>query len=603
MTKYVLVFLIAATAVPEMALAEIRVFAQIDSSTDIYVGQAFGYQITIDGGNKAGQVDLGPLAKYNPQSTGNRDVSQTSISFINGRATQSVTKRYIMNYSLTVGREGPIKLPPVTVTIDGASYQTNAVSMNILKPGTTDKLHLELTLSQQRCYIGQPVIMNVEWTISAPLRNVSFNVPVFNSGDFYIEDVSESKKAWAQSEHVINGVPVLLREQRKTRNGIESAVISFTKVLIPKHLGKIEIAPASVSAETAVGRSRRRSTFFGPQYEYKRFMTSSKPLTLTVLPLPEEGRPAGYYGLVGRYTISASAAPTKVNVGDPITLTIKIGGNKYLKSVQWPAIEDVPELAANFKIPSQRSSPAIEDGFKVFTQTIRANNDNVPAIPSIPLAFFDSDKGQYTTAKTRPIKLEVAPTKILTSADLEGADFTPVNREVEAIKKGLSANYEGLDVLKNMSFSPLAALVSPGYTVLWAVPLAGLILSLLIKLFTHTSPEKAAAKRRRQACGKAIRHLKKIASTDRKQQNEVLVSIMKRYIGERFDKTAGTLTADDCYEVIVTYTQDTQTAEKYRDIIVQCEAVRYASAETDIDSTQIKKVIGLVRNIEKKSKK
>ena len=137
---------------------------------------------------------------------------------------------------------------------------------------------------------------------------------------------------------------------------------------------------------------------------------------------------------------------------------------------------------------------------------------------------------------------------------------------------------------------------------LWGLPLAGLVLSSLLKFFTHTSPEKTAAKRRRQACGKAVRQLKKITSSGQRR-HELLASIMKQYIGERFDKTAGSLTADDCCEVIETYTPDMQTANQYRDIIAQCEAVRYSSTEADIDLTQIKRVIELVRNIEKKSKK
>ena len=77
-------------------------------------------------------------------------------------------------------------------------------------------------------------------------------------------------------------------------------------------------------------------------------MARSRPLKLTVLSVPEQGKPAGFYGLVGRYTISAAAAPTKVNVGDPITLTIKIGGSKYLKPVQWPELEGLEELTGNF---------------------------------------------------------------------------------------------------------------------------------------------------------------------------------------------------------------------------------------------------------------
>ncbi|MHC4394196.1 MAG: BatD family protein [Planctomycetota bacterium] len=594
LTKCVLVALMLATAICVSADGEIKVSARLEQGASIYVGENFIYSVVIEGSGKPSQIDLASIMKFNPQNAGNQ-LSTRTVNF-------ETTTEYIMNYSLTVNQPGLIEIPSVTVTVNGENYQTNPVKVNILKPGTTDKLQLEFALSQQQCYVGQPVIMSVKWTISALLKNANFNVPVFSSNDFYIEDVSEAKKAWAQNEYIINGVAVLLQDQRLVIKGVESRVISFTKVLIPKHSGKIEIAPVSVSAEIAVGRSRQRNAFFGPQYEYKRFMTTSKPATLTVLPLPEQGRPAGYYGLVGRYTIAASAAPTKVNVGDPITLTIKIGGNKYLKPVQWPGLEDVPELAANFKIPLQKASPAIEGDSKVFTQTIRANNDRVTAIPPIPLAFFDSDSGQYTIAKTKPIKLEVAPTKILTSADLEGADFTPVNKEVEAIKKGLSANYEGFDVLENQSFLPATVVISPGYMALWGLPLSGLILSLLIKFFTHTSPEKTAAKRRRQACGKAVRQLKKSISAGQ-QRHELVASVMKQYIGNRFDKTVGSLTADDCHEVIVNSTQDIETANKYRDIIAQSEAVRYASVETDIDLTQIKKVIELVRNIEKKSKK
>lgn len=604
--KYIFIVFAPAVIMSGKAAGQIRVFAQVDSKRDIYVGENFTYQIIIDGENKPGQVDLTPLAKYNPQSTGNRDISQTSISIINGRTTQKIIKRYIMSYSLTADQAGRIQLPQVGVTISGRTYRTNPVEVNILKPGTTDNLDLEVTLSQQRCYVGQPIIMTTKFYISTDIGDFQFNIPAFNSDAFYVEDPDVSNQQ-VKEYRLRTGMSIFVSQYRVVHKGKDSILLSFSKVLIPKYSGQIQIESTTVSADVAVGRVRSRDRFFddffGSRKKYKRFMVSSVPLALTVLPLPKEDRPHQFYGLVGRYTILAFATPTKVNVGDPITLTIKIGGGKYLKPVQWPALEQVPELAANFKVPSQKASPTIENGSKVFTQTIRANNDKVAAIPSIPLAFFDPDKGRYVVAKTEPIKLDVAPTKILTNADLEGRDFAPVNKEVEAIKKGLSANYKGLDALKNMGFSPLAAVVSPGYAVLWAVPLAALVLSSLIKLFAYTSPEKTALKRRRQACGKAARQLKKITSAGPQQQNELLVSIMRQYIGERFDRTAGSLTADDCHEIIVDVTQDTQTADKYKETIAGCEAGRYAAAEVNIDPAKVKEVIKLVRTIEKKSKK
>jgi hypothetical protein len=577
----------------------------VDTSQDIYVGESFTYNVIIDGENKPGRADLAPLTQYNPQSAGNRDVSKSSVTF-DGRTTKtSVTKRYVMSYALTAGWAGRIQLPPVTVTIDGKTYQTNPVEVNILQPGTTDKLDLEVKLSDTTCYVGQPVIMTVNFYILADIGDFQFNIPPFSSNAFYVENPDLATKG-AKQYRLSTGIIITVSQYRVTHKGRDSILLTFSKVLIPRHAGRIQLAPTSVSADVAVGRQKRRGSifdnFFG-RTQYKRFMVKSKPLSLSVQPLPQEGKPAEFYGLVGRYGISALASPTEVNRGDPITLTIKIGPNKYLKPVQWPALEQIPEMAQNFKIPSEKSSPTIEKGYKIFTQTIRPSNNNVTRIPPIPLAFFDVDKGEYVVAKTDPIKLNVTPTKKLTDADLQGRDFAPASKEVEAIRKGLSANYENLEILTNQSFSPLAAAISLPYATIWALPFTALIASSLIKLFTHTTPEKIAAGRRRRACANATARLKKIAHDTSNKPHELLVAAMKQYIGQRFDRTAGSLTSHDCHGIILAATNDAQAADIYRDIIDNCESARYAAADADINSAKIAKVIKLIRDIEKKSKK
>jgi len=605
--RYTFVALVLTVLFAGNAAAQVQVFAQVDSQKDIYVGESFAYHIIIDGENKVGKVDLTPLAKYNPRSAGNRDVSQTSISIINGKTTKNVVKRYVMNYLLTSNQTGRIELSPVKVTIGGKSYQTNPVYVNILKPGTTDQLDFEVTLSEQECYVGQPVIMTVKFYISADIGDFQFDIPVLDENSFFVEDTVPISPQ-AKQYRLRTGIPIWVTQYRTVHKGKEAILLSFSKVLIPKRAGHIEFPSASVSADVAIGRTRSRDRFFddffSSQKQYKRFMVSSKPLSLTVLPLPRQGRPDGFYGLVGQYTISASAKPTTdVYMGDPITLTIKIGGSKYLKPVQWPKLQQVPGLAANFKIPSQKATPAIDNGFKVFTQTIRPDNNQANVIPSIPLAYFDPDTGSYNIAKTKPIKLDLKPSKRLTAADIEGRDFAPINKEVEAIKKGLSANYEGPDVLENMNFSPAAALISPAYAPVWAVPLGILILSSIAKFLTHTNPEKVAAKRRRQACSKAIAQLKKVASMDSSQRNEQVVSIMKQYVGDRFGKMAGSLTGDDCYETIINATENAEIADNYRRIMEHCESARFSSMEVTIDFEKTRDIIDIIRNIERKSKK
>ncbi len=584
---YISAVIIAAFAVWDTNAADINVYASVDTTKDIYAGDDFSYQIIIDGSDQPGQADLSPLAAFKPRGSGGSNNSQTSISIVNGRTTTNVVKRYIMNYVLTAGPAGIMHIPAVTVTVNGKQYQANEIVLTVGKPGTTDQLELEVTLSQEKCYAGQPVILTVKFYVYSNIGDYQFDIPALTNDAFYVEDNEATK------------------QYRVNRRSREAILLTFSKVLIPQKAGDIDLGKPSVSADVAVGRARSRdqffNDFFGSNVQYKRFSVSAQPLKLSVLSLPQQDKPNGFYGLVGRYMISASAVPTKVSVGDPITLTIKIGG-EYLKPVQWPDLEQIGGLSENFRMPSQKSSPTIENGLKVFTQTIRPANDKVTEIPSIPLAYFDADNGRYVVAKTDPINLEVSPTKILTTADVEGRDFTPAGKEVEAVKKGISANYESPDCLQNARFSLASSITSPVYLVSWAAPLLVLITSVLTKVFVHTTPEQAARKRRRNAAGRAVSRLKGIPPAQLQNHGELVAEAMKQYIGERFDKVAGSLTADDCMQTIVDRTGDSASANHYRDIVSRCEAGRYAPMQQQLDSATIGEVIRLIRIIEKESK-
>ncbi len=599
--EYAVVVCILSLSLAGGARAEVTVSGVVDTSRDIYAGDRFGFSVVIEGDNKAGEVDLGPLAEFDPQSGGNQDVSQTSISIINGRTEQSVVKRYVMNYSLTAKKTGKITIPSVSARVDGREYKTQPIVINVVEPGQTDKLAVEMELSEERCYAGQPVVLTLRAYFAGDIQGPTFVVPVLRDAGFELDDVDAGGGQLREYDLGV-GATVLGRQYQTSRGGRAFNVLEAKKVLIPKRSGVINIEAASFSANLPVGQ-RRTMSIFDSGYEYERFMVSSEGGTLTVSALPEEGKPKEFYGLVGRYEISAAASPVQVNVGDPITLTIRIGGSEYMKAVQWPALEAVEELAANFKIPAQKASPEVAAGAKVFTQTIRANSDKVTRIPGIPLAFFDPDKGKYAVVESEPIAIEVAPTKVLTSADLEGSESAPVNREVEAIKRGLSANYESLDVLENMEFSPAAASFEPLYAAIWGLPLLALTASCVLKVVTQTSPEKTAARVRRQACGKAQKALKKAASVKESERHLLVAEAMKQYIGERLGRNAASLTAVDCYESVVCAAGDEGLAARYRDVVEQCERGRYAGDGVEVGPETLREVSELIRTIDKKSGK
>jgi hypothetical protein len=270
--------------------------------------------------------------------------------------------------------------------------------------------------------------------------------------------------------------------------------------------------------------------------------------------------------------------------------------------VTWPNLEAIPDLAANFKIPAEKATPLIKDGFKVFTQTLRANNDNVTEIPSIPLAYFDPDQGKYVVAQTDPIALEVAPTKILTNIDIEGHSLPPMNRQVQAIKEGIAANYSDPDALVNQQFTLLGSALSPALLPVWALPFFALMASIITKAVKHVDPDRIARKRRQQAAAHAIRQINNCTSANAQQHPDILSLALKQFIGERFDKTTASLTADDCYHVLKNYLPDDSLAQQYKTILEACEASQYSAQQTDINEETLNQAAALIQQIHRQIK-
>lgn len=585
------------------AVAQVQVQAQVDQSRPIYAGSRFSFSIIVANGGQPDNVDLSPIENFNPSEPS----AQSRTSMINGR-----TSSYqILTYQLLAPSKGDFTIPSLNVTVDGKTYQTNPVTILVAEPGTTKQIDVEAELSTQTCYVGQPVILTMSFYIwtdivrAKQIANIDIQVPVFDDPSFILEDIDLIPANTTQAALPVNGRQENVYQDQILHDGVNCVRVRLTKVLIPQKAGTITLEPISVTADLAVSqksqsRDRFFDDFFGPQYEYQRFGVQSGTLQLDVKYLPQEGQPGDFYGLVGNYTISADATPKKVNVGDPITLTIRVGGSQYLKSVKWPNLEKIPEMAESFKIPSERSDGEIQNGAKVFTQTIRPNHENVTQIPPIPLSFFDAASGHYRTVTTKPIPLEVSPTRVVTGVDVESHQFSSARKQIKAIQEGLSANYTSSDALINQRFSPLAAVTSPSFIGLYAIPLAALLLSLLSRYAFADSPRRRVAQKRRKAHSLAIRQLHNAGSHEKPSQ-QVLVAL-KQYIANKFGKSAGALTAQDCGNVILENTKDVQLADLYRNIMEQTEASEYSPMAFQLTDEKQKEILELLAAIEKKIK-
>ena len=585
------------------AKADVQVQAQVDRSSPIYAGSRFAYTIIVVNGPQPENVDMSGLKAYDPLGPSTR--SERSI--VNGRRS-SLQKS---TYQLLASEKGEFTIPSVQVTVDGKTYQTNAVKISVAEPGSTKQIDVELELSTQTCYVGQPVILTLSfyvWTDivrADQIANIDIQVPFLEDGNFYQEDMNPQLMKATQAILPVNGRKEYVYQDQLLHDGVNCVRVRFTKVLIPKKAGTFDLKAASVTADLAVGEKKQRrdrffGDFFGTQYEYQRFSARSELLQLDVQALPQAGKPADFDGLVGDYTISADATPTEVNVGDPITLTIRIGGSQYLKPVKWPQLEKIPQMAKSFKIPSERSDGEIKNNVKVFTQTIRPNHDAVEQVPPIPLSFFDAQAGEYRTIYTKAIPLQVSPTRMVTGVDVENQQLSTGKKQVKAIKEGLSANYTSSDVLINQHFSPLSAMASSVFIGLYAIPLVALIGNMIMRYMFADSPRRQVANRRKKAYSNAVKKIRH--AVNHENPSPLILVALKQYIADKFAKPAGALTAQDCGNLILEEVNGFELSGLYQAIMEQTEASEYSPMAFKLTKEKQKEILGLLAEIEKKIK-
>jgi len=576
----------------------VNVYAQIEDSQPIYAGQRFKLYVVIDGDNTPGTVDQRPLADFDPQGPQVQDVSRSMTTIVNGRTTKEVTKRYLISYDLAVASPGQYVIPALDVNVGSRKYTTLPVKVNVLAPESTDRIAIEAKLSDTRCYAGQPVLLTVKWyvwqAVAGRVGDYMFNVPVFANSDFIIEDVSDNQAVANQGNIKINGLDVIVNQKTAKYDGNDCVEVSFNKVLIPQKSGLLDLGKISILCKINVNQSR-----FSFNSEFKSYSADAQPLSLEVLPLPQDGRPGDFYGLIGNYDIKAEAMPVDVKVGDPISLKISIGGSRYLKPVQWPDLEGIKELSDNFILPDEKGSPEIVDGRKVFTQTIRAKNDKVTRVPPIPLSCFDAKSGRYLTVSSAPIELKVSPTKMLTLSDVESGTAVESGRKLEAVKGGISANYAGSELLVNMAFEPQKRLLMLPDMLMWLLPAVIFVLSVIVKAVTRDKEAKAARRIKNNAAKNALSILKKCAGADDNSAKAMMDEAIRTYFARRFDRSSGSVTAHDCERIIVQTTGDEQLAGTLSGILEKCEASQYSPLAVKFESKWIEEAAAVIERVEK----
>ena len=612
-TFILLIFLLTTT---RSYASDLSADAVVDN-TDVYTGESFTLQIQVSGSENPEQPDLSNLKDFGVNYLGGSQNSSSSITIINGQMTKNVKKGFVFNYRLTPEKTGTLLIPAITVRSGADTAKTQPIVIVARKPEETNDFKLRLELSKDTCYVGEPVILTVTWYIGKNVNDFNFNLPVIHDKRFEFDDTDIDKQSGKKLYRIRLGDGEVIGEQGQgLYDGKRYTTISFKKVLIPVKLGIIPIDEATVTCSALSGYSRRSndpfSSFFDDDFfgssrraVYKTVVVPSNTLSLKVRELPTEGKPANFSGNIGNYKIETSASPLKVNVGDPITLTITLSGPEYLKHVELPPLNGQADFKNRFKIPDDMASGEIKGNSKIFTQTIRPLNANVKEIPPVELPYFNTEKGEYMIAKSDPIPLTVKETKVITLLDAEGKTETPVaGNDIESLGKGIAFNYEDMSVIEKRHLTPLSCFMAgPWPYIVFPLPCLFFILfaGVAISRKRNDDPNKVLS---RKALGRLKKNLNDAQKTTPDKAFEMVLDSFREYLGVKLRLPSGrAITFSDARQKLESIGIEKDIIENLKTIFDSCEAARYAGDSTFSDSSAlINKTIGVAYELEKRLK-
>lgn len=163
----------------------------------------------------------------------------------------------------------------------------------------------------------------------------------------------------------------------------------------------LEVAPARSAMD--LGLVERTQTFFGTSTRTVRRTVPVQWESFEVLPLPEEGRPEGFAGAVGEFTLTSRFEPQTLAVGDIARWELSLQGKGRLNgaAITPPALD-----AALFKVYS--AEPPVADGvLAAVARTVVPVSTQAVEVAGAAFDYFDPVAGRYARAVAPPVPVTV----------------------------------------------------------------------------------------------------------------------------------------------------------------------------------------------------
>jgi hypothetical protein len=292
--------------------------------------------------------------------------------------------------------------------------------------------YVRLSIPKREMYVGESVPVEIEVGMRSGFVSSLNGLPKLTGDNFTLNNLSHQPE---RSEKLINGEPFVVFTWR-----------SILSVVKPGTFSLAAAAPLTVKIRTRSKRDALLDDRFGDPFWQNLFGTTvpkdldvtSPAQELKVLDLPVAGRPAGFHGAIGTFNIVSDITPAKADVGDPMTLRMRITGSGSFDRVDSTMLDHVDQWKTYPpKSSFNTSDPVGFSGMKTFEQPVIASKPGVQTLPALSFSYFDPNSRRYETARSAPLSVTV-------SAALADSTLTASQVAVNAAAAGAPKAAAGL---------------------------------------------------------------------------------------------------------------------------------------------------------------
>lgn len=378
---------------------DVKVSARLSAGV-VRLGDAGSVNVTVENAADARVVVTPVVAGLKFGRPGQPSLRQSS-SFVNGRVYSESTLTIPIPFRPEA--EGDYEIPPITVEVDGRSFETKPLRVTVVKDiQGADFGYLEVRASAPRVVEGQPFTVELlfGWEENEQISFAELNLPWWDSLPGALEVGESTPPQQSRVDGiVVNGRLQLSAEQiaARTRNGRNFVTLRLTKTYLPTRSGTLEF-PTSFFE---FGRRRQVSLFDTRRESH---FVQAEPFAVEVVALPSAGQPLDFSGAVGTLTVRASADTRDVQVGDSIKLAVEWSGQGNLEYFRAPDLAS-QDAFRGFRVYGTTEEKSFER--RTVTYDLAPLSSDVREIPGVPLSVFEPESGRYTTLVSEAIPVRV----------------------------------------------------------------------------------------------------------------------------------------------------------------------------------------------------